>query len=120
MAGGGSLARIFYRGEVKLNTRSSLAGHYGHLFFVNVEVRENVLYVVVFFERFHELEHLLRRGTGKLNIILRNPGDFRRFELNARFRQSLAYSLECVGRSDYFPRGAVVSQILCPGVENDR
>jgi len=63
---------------LKLNTWSSrLAGHYGHLFFVNVEVRENVLYVVMFFERFHELEHLLRRGTSKLNIILWNPGDFR-------------------------------------------
>src|SRR5690348_16072487 len=122
MAAGRSLARLFSSPSKEMLTawRSRLAGHDGHFFFVDVEVGEDVLYVVVLFERFHEFQHLLRRRTRQLDVILRNPGDLRRFRLDACFRQCFSHVLESVGRSEHLPGRAIVAQVLRPGIENDR
>jgi hypothetical protein len=65
MAAGKSPARVLLlSGRKILDDRGSgLPGHDGHLFFINVEVSKDVLYVIVLFERFDELEHLLGRRT---------------------------------------------------------
>ena len=45
--------------------------------FLDVEVREDVLDVLVVFELFHEPEHLIRLFAGQLHVRLGDHGDFR-------------------------------------------
>lgn len=73
------LTRVFSPAKRnRFNTRQSrLRGHDGHLFFVDIKIGEDVLNVVVLFERFNELEHLLRRRARQFDVVLGNPGNLR-------------------------------------------
>ena len=44
---------------------------------VDVEVRVDVLYVVVLFEGFDQAHHLRGLRAGQLDVVLRNHADFR-------------------------------------------
>ena len=43
---------------------------------VDIEVRVDVLHVIVFFQRFHQPEHLLGLFAGQLDVVLGNHRDF--------------------------------------------
>src|SRR6267142_386538 len=80
--------------------------------FVDIEVRVNMLHVVVFFERFHQANHLRGLRARQLDVVLRDHRDFRRCWSNSRLRQRFLHLLECVGRRRDVPRGAIVFQIF--------
>ena len=63
---------VFFRYKA---ARRRLSGHGGlDFFFVDIEVRVNVLHIVVIFERLNHSQHLLRLRPGQLDVVLRHPG----------------------------------------------
>ena len=49
-----------------------LARYFFQKFLVDIEIGVDVLHVVVFFERFHQADHLARGRAFQLDVVLRN------------------------------------------------
>ncbi len=56
----------------------------GHIRFADVEVRRNLLHVVVIFECFHQLKHLPSILAFELDIVLRHHGNLGDLRFNSR------------------------------------
>src|SRR5208282_3345565 len=86
--------------------------------FVDVEVRVDVLHVVVLFHSFHHAQHLLRLLARELDVVLRHKRYFGRRGRNSTRHERFANFFHFFRRRHYFPERAVVPQIVRAGVED--
>src|SRR5258706_1211278 len=89
-----------------------------HLVFVDVEVRIDVLHVVVFFERLAQAQHAARVLPFQANQVLGNHAELSRSGRNPGLMNGLQHSLVRLGSGDDLPVGPVVAQILGAGIEH--
>ena len=61
------------------------AGNFFQQLLIDIEVRVDVLHVIVVFERFDQANHLRGRRAFQLDVILRNHGDARGDGFDAGF-----------------------------------
>src|SRR4051794_592267 len=90
------------------------------LLLLDVGVRPDLLRVVMLFEEFHQLDHLLRGLAFELDVVLGEHRDLRGRRLDAEPLYRLVHRGERLGGGDNLPVVLVVFHVVGPGVDRRR
>src|SRR3989449_2242717 len=90
-----------------------------HDLFRNVEVRVDLLDVVVVFQRIDQLQHVLRVFLIELDVVLRDKGDLGQGALDLGVDQGFLHLLEVVGGGDDLVGFLIRLHILGAGVQGE-
>src|SRR5208337_3418517 len=80
--------------------------------FVDIEVGVDVLHVIVFFQCFHQPQHLRSLLPGKLDVVLRHHAQLGRSGLNPGLHQRFFHRLQRFRRRHDVPRRPLVLHIF--------
>src|SRR4029077_15909353 len=97
----------------------ALPSYFFQKFLVDVEIRVDILHVVLIFKRFHQPDHLAGRRAFQLDVVLRNHGHARRHRLDPGFPHRFEDGFIGGRFAKHSPVVAVIAQIFGAGFEDN-